>query len=471
MRTRGRKSSIRKEQDEVEDRIDVKLSTEKAVSCKISTTNSSDAATQTSDGGCQGKHDGSDVYKTENYHLMQAILGMSTELRALSTKILDMERVLASCVGVQDRWVNAMESAVAEAKVEDSDIIIMKSRGNQCPSTPPKITDPLLSPSCTATERESRQDSMVEADNRSENVASNQQADNILQEPERNVKKPPSANQNSRQNTPQSRAAKGGESPQRNIRQNKNTQSKFDDVDRNNKLSERKEKEKKSGNHHVSNDKQVLVLSDSVLNGINDQRLGTSYDFNCTIKNCYTSSEIESSFKDELGKNGKPQITVLHVGINDLKKSSPQEASKAFVKAARCIKNICPESKLIISSVVPVSNDDLEVKRDAFNAINKAELIHEKGISFMTHENLDALSYRFMNKDGIHPTRDGASILARNLGRGICNVLWKSVHSRGRKVSSKNYYHNPSKPLFQGPTFHGPPSIPLRNRFSPLSNQ
>ena len=52
---------------------------------------------------------------------------------------------------------------------------------------------------------------------------------------------------------------------------------------------------------------------------------------------------------------------MLHIGINDLKIIT-QEASKSFVKAAKCItKNVYPDTKLILSSVTPVSKCDLEV--------------------------------------------------------------------------------------------------------------
>ena len=231
---------------------------------------------------------------------------------------------------------------------------------------------------------------------------------------------------------------------------------------------------KKTRNSRLSDVEQVLILSDSVLNGVDEERLGVSYDFNCKIKKCYTNSEIEKTFQDEIRENHvKPTITVLHVGINDLKKVSPQNASTSFTNSVKAIKKICPQTKVVVSSVAPSSKQDLDVKRVAYNALNRAEMIHDNSISFLYHENLDALTYRFMSKDGIHPTSYGSSVLARNLGRHISNVLWKVVMPKFRRPRQN---HSPNAHRFQrgfkqfGYDFEHDvlPPISLRNRFSPL---
>ena len=465
MMTRGRTSSMRKTQVDSENQIGVSLVTDRAVSFDLSEPKSVEAATQTIYDGCQGKQDSCADCKSFNHSMMQAILVMSTELRALSTKIMDMECVLRDCVVVQERWVKSMVDVLheQEAKVEQNDEIIMKSRGIQCPSTPTKITNQMSTPSSSLPDSESQKEPANVSEKRQKVSLSSQQADNNGGDDQS------STNEKSRKkasiDAPSGTNAFSGQKAAKKQPVPMSTLAETDDVKP--KPSAPRKKEKlQDAEIHNSNDRQVLILSDSVLNGVNEHRLGSSYDFNCSIKNCYTTHEIEKSFEEVIKAKGNPQITVLHIGINDLKKSSPQEASKSFVKAAKSIKSICPNTKVVISAVAPVSKDDLAVKSEAFNAINKAELIHEKGFSFMSHENLDALSYRFMNQDGIHPTRDGSSILARNLGRHICSVLWQRVHYSKAKAPYKykpdgqRYSHGHSQ-------FH---TIPLRNRFDPLSN-
>ena len=210
-----------------------------------------------------------------------------------------------------------------------------------------------------------------------------------------------------------------------------------------------------------------MILSDSILKGVDAERLGDSFDFSCVIETCYTIDKIENSFKDQIKESSQvPEVTVLHCGINDLKNTSPQNASSKLIKVTKSIKKSYPKMKVVVSSVAPVTKKDLEVKRVAFNALNKAELLNEPNVSFISHENLDALSWKYMQRDGIHPTRDGSSVLAVNIGRHIRNALWNYVQNR----HNQRNYHRKGQMFDRG--FHLKPSfhIPLMNRFDPFNH-
>ena len=96
----------------------------------------------------------------------------------------------------------------------------------------------------------------------------------------------------------------------------------------------------------------------------------------------------------------------------------------------------------------------------------------------LMHENLDALSWKYMTKDGIHPSRDGASLLARNLGRHLHYMLWNVAKHRGRP----GHYHKPPNRQHGGQAFNRDyqswnrqdyihSSIPLKNRYSPFGHR
>ena len=418
--------------------------------------------------GCQSKQEKAEDQCDNCTILLQAVLGMSTELRQLTNKVNDIEEVLHGWMGHQTNIFQRMADHLEERSTDES--IIMKSRGNQCPSPSPTIEQDSMPTYAEKTRSLSPSNQKIRPDEEktpgtNSSVADESKAKQLIREEDqkqanqrRESMQIPLANQEAAKKEVKPRASNS-------------------DV----KLSQEEEaKEKRDENkeHKTLDDKQVLILSDSILNGVNDNRLGNSYDFDCKIRKCYTTSEIEQSFKDEVKDNQeKPKITVLHVGVNDLKNNTPQVASKTLINAVKAVQKTCPQTKIVISSVAPVKRNDLDLKREAFNAINRAELACDKSISFLSHDNLDAMSWRYMHKDGIHPTRDGSSILARNLGRHICSVFWKVVSYKSRRpLYNHQYSQNQNRPNmydrgFDGYRYVGGAPISTKNRFSALNQR
>ena len=83
-----------------------------------------------------------------------------------------------------------------------------------------------------------------------------------------------------------------------------------------------------------------------------------------------------------------------------------------------------------------------------------------------------------MHKDGIHPTKDGSSILARNLGRHICSVLWKVVHHKNRRPMTNRPYDKNfnwsgkthDRGSIGGYKYLDHPPLSTRNRFEAFNN-
>ena len=421
--------------------------------------------------GCQEKQDTFSECKDHDCSLLKAMLALSTDFRILSNRFSALEGFIVDWMsGINERM--EMDDKRRETGTET---VFLASRGTQCPSPLPKndldSSDKPITPMKVPNKPEIERD-----ESKCQKTADRKEADEKNRSYADKVSQGKQANQNSRHEKNRSSTANDKNSTKEV--KDRNTTRK-DDVVRSTQKNIKKEDENKNAkttNLRHSDDEQVLILSDSVLNGVDEKRLGASYDFHCKIKKCYTNNEIEKTFQDEIFENHvTPTITVLHVGVNDLKKVSPQNASTSLIKSVQAIKKISPKTKVVVSSVAPTSKHDLDVKREAYNALNRAEMIHDDTVSFLCHENLDALSYRFMSKDGIHPTSYGSSVLARNLGRHISNILWKVVLPRSRKPRSNNNY-NRSTHRFQGgfkphiyDLEHVPPQIPLRNRFSPFT--
>ena len=475
MMTRSRRSSIRKTLDHHKESVDTIEFKKIPERCELSTLETAESMLRIglnqNEVGSQDKQDPVANCKDHDCSLLKSILAMSTDMRTLGNKFDALENFVVE-------WLTGLApvfQSIKEKLEKREETVFVKTRGSQCPSPPSKNCQkcqenssiPSKTTNSPATERNELKSAVIADSQKSDEKNGSSYA-------EKASKNKP-ANQNERQEFSRPTSA-NEKSPSRENKDKKTVKN--DDVQRTStskQQGKRQDDENKNAkndrNSQFNDDDQVLILSDSVLNGIDKERLGKSYNFNCRIKKCYTSCEIEQSFKDELKENSvKPTVTILHVGINDLKKSSPQNASSSFINSVKAVRKICPQTKVIVSSVAPTSKQDLDVKREAFNALNRAELIHDSSVSFLCHENLDALSYRIMSKDGIHPTSHGSSILARNLGRHICNMLWKVVMPKSRK-SRAFYSHDmfqkgfePRRIVFKPK----PPPLPLRNRFGPF---
>ncbi|KAL8560452.1 hypothetical protein ACOMHN_062554 [Nucella lapillus] len=164
------------------------------------------------------------------------------------------------------------------------------------------------------------------------------------------------------------------------------------------------------------------------MNGVNGKRLGHSYGFNAISHKAHTINEIQPTLEAVLDKtsfssNSEMDALVIHCGVNDIKNSDPNNASK---KLANCIKNVAavyPRTKIVVSKIAPVRDSELDVKRDLFNALLSSELHNVENVSLANHSNLQ--THTGVLRDGLHPTRRGSSVLAVNIGRQVCQLFWK----------------------------------------------
>ena len=180
----------------------------------------------------------------------------------------------------------------------------------------------------------------------------------------------------------------------------------------------------------------VLFLTDSIMKGVESKRLGKAYDFQNHMTRCYTSEEIIPTLQKETDKlKAKVDAVVIHVGINDLKKKSPSEASSDFVQNIKQVKEKLPNIRLLISKVAPVRDEEKNANRELFNALTKSALRGSPDILFVDHENVNPYDRQHLSNDGIHPNDAGTRVLAANMGRHIRDMMWKKKKDRRNNTS------------------------------------
>ena len=205
------------------------------------------------------------------------------------------------------------------------------------------------------------------------------------------------------------------------------------------------------------------------MKGVQSKRLGKAYDFQNHMSRCYVSEDIVSSVEKEAEKLEKIEAIVVHVGVNDLKRKSPEEASLDFVQNIKKIREKHPESEIIISKIAPLSDEEKNNNRELYNAFAKSALRGTSKVSFVDHENLNPQPRQHLASDGIHPNEYGTRLLAANIGRHVKDVLWekKKSKSANHKARGNGYPQQRRDPRRDIQQNHRPPHKFSRRSLSP----
>lgn len=169
----------------------------------------------------------------------------------------------------------------------------------------------------------------------------------------------------------------------------------------------------------------VILLHDSILRDVESKRLGDSYGLTVKARTTSTVRDIAVN----TATDDHPEAYVIHVGVNDLKEQTAEEASKHLIQEVKTLMHRASRSKIIISKVAPNRVEDLEAERELFNALVHTSFHGEERVTFVSHETLQASFY--FHKDDLHVTPRGASVLAANIGRHVSNLFWSRPSRRG----------------------------------------
>jgi hypothetical protein len=201
---------------------------------------------------------------------------------------------------------------------------------------------------------------------------------------------------------------------------------------------------------------RVLAFHDSVLKGVEWDRIDRGYGLRTEAHRVYRATEIPDAVMHRLKEaEQQPDCILLHVGINDVKGTG--DVSSRSQEMAKAIKRVrsATKTQIVVSMPTPVIPARLNARREVYAALLKAELLEEKGVTFITHNNVGPNS-KFISEDGVHPTRAGSSVLAGNVGRSLHRLFWE--RPRRRKAAFQRHpfpaplqpFH-PSAGFFSGP--------------------
>ena len=174
--------------------------------------------------------------------------------------------------------------------------------------------------------------------------------------------------------------------------------------------------------------KKIVFFGDSLtagygLNDINDAFPGIiqgkidSLGLDYTIVNSGISGETSAGGKNRIDwvLNDKPDVFVLELGANDGLRGLPLQQTKANLQAIiDAVKNKYPETKIVLTGMQIPPNMGQEYTTEFKNIFpNLAKKNNIALIPFLL-ENVGGITH-FNQPDGIHPTKEGHKILAKNV--------------------------------------------------------
>ena len=213
------------------------------------------------------------------------------------------------------------------------------------------------------------------------------------------------------------------------------------------KTQPKQSKREKNENPEVSEEEEnmdqlpeVWFVHDSILNGVELERLGRSYDFESTNISASKVENIEQVLnKARCDLERAPQAIVIHCGVNNIRNSDANAASKALISTVQKVEKQFPNSNILLSEITPVKNNHMELKRKLFNAQIATEFEHSKQTAIIAHPNMN--EQKIQMKDHLHPNKSGSSTLAGNIGRAVRSKVWSQTHQQrraGRRLSSRH---------------------------------
>ena len=156
---------------------------------------------------------------------------------------------------------------------------------------------------------------------------------------------------------------------------------------------------------NINQTRNVLIAGDSLLYGVDEQRLSNKY--NVKVR-CFPGTTISDMFDylKPLFKNN-PESVIIHIGTNDSRKSSSRELLDKMLELKSFISSNLPTSKVIISS--PVLRTDNGKAMLTLKNLNK--LMKELKINIIDNDNIKE---QHLGRKGLHLNGKGTSRLAMN---------------------------------------------------------
>lgn len=159
----------------------------------------------------------------------------------------------------------------------------------------------------------------------------------------------------------------------------------------------------------------VLLIGDSMLNGINEVHL-TNEKINTKIK--YLSGARVNDINKRLDEFliEKPDIVMLHVGTNDAPHMASNNLVDVLVTLKNKVQNLLPDTKVIMSTMIN-RIDDGKANLTITKVNNR---LKELDIALLDNSNI---TYRNLGKKGLHLSKQGKKIYENNVLNKVKQLL------------------------------------------------
>ena len=168
-----------------------------------------------------------------------------------------------------------------------------------------------------------------------------------------------------------------------------------------------------SSRPRASADRPVTaILGDSTLKFINGNRLSKSLETKVQVKS-FPGARIKDMkhYTIPTLEDLNPNEVVLHIGTNDLRDHEPREVAESIVDLANEIVHMRPEIEITFSEVLTRGDDkELDPKGKSVNRIVK-QFCRQNSWNVINHSNI---SLQHLNQGGLHLTKVGNGVLAKN---------------------------------------------------------
>ena len=156
---------------------------------------------------------------------------------------------------------------------------------------------------------------------------------------------------------------------------------------------------------NINQTKNVLIAGDSLLYGVDEQRLNNKYNVKVRRFPGATISDMFDYLKPLF--KIKPETVIIHIGTNDSTKSSSRELLDKMLELKSFISSNLPTSKVIFSS--PVLRTDNGKAMLTLIILNK--LMKELKIHIIDNYNIKE---QHLGRKGLHLNGKGTSRLTTN---------------------------------------------------------
>ena len=170
--------------------------------------------------------------------------------------------------------------------------------------------------------------------------------------------------------------------------------------------------DQKQSRAKCKNNPSVLVMGDSMLKHLSQQKISRSTNAKVKVKSFSGATIIDMKDHVKPGLRTNPDNVILHIGTNDIRSKEAPVIVDQLVELCDQIKKSNPKTKVSISEII--KRDDNEVFQTKVDEVNKLLKVNfsKSQISVLGHANIDK---RGLNRYGLHLNRSGTSLLAKNL--------------------------------------------------------